>query len=65
MQSVYSTAPADWARTQMKQKSCFYLDGDISSLYGKILKLVDLFEYLGSNISSTESDSNLCIGKAA
>ena len=37
-------------------------DGVISTLNGKPLKSVDQFIYLGSNISSTESDFN--IGKA-
>ena len=43
---------------------CFKQDGDISTLDGKPLKLVDQFTYLGSNISSTESDVNIRIGKA-
>ena len=38
--------------------------GTISSLNGKSLKLVDQFIYLGSNISSTESDVDIHIGKA-
>ena len=42
---------------------CFKQDGDISTLDGKFLKLVDQFTYLVSNISSTESDVNICIGK--
>ena len=42
----------------------FNQDGAISSLNGKFLKLVDQFIYLGSDISSTESDVNICIGKA-
>ena len=37
-------------------------DSVISLLNGKALKLVDWFIYLGSNISSTESD--MCKGKA-
>ena len=36
----------------------------ISSLNGKPMKLVDLFIYLRSNISSTERDVNIHIGKA-
>ena len=35
-----------------------------SSLNGKPLKLADEYIYLGNNISSTESDGNICIGKA-
>ena len=42
---------------------CFKQDGDIS-LNRKHLKLVDQFIYLGSNISSTENDINISIGKA-
>ena len=36
----------------------------ISTLNVKIQKLVDQFTYLGSNISSTENNVNICIGKA-
>ena len=42
---------------------CFNKDGAISSLNGKPLKFVDQFIYLSSNISSTESNVNICIGK--
>ena len=41
----------------------FKQDGDISTLNGKPLKLVDQFTYLGSNITSTESDVNILVGK--
>ena len=44
---------------------CFNQDGAISSLRENLMKLVDQFIYLGSNISSTKSDINVCIGKAA
>ena len=37
---------------------------DISTLDSKPLKPVEQFTYLGSNISSTESDVNARIGKA-
>ena len=43
---------------------CFRQEGAISTLSGMPLKLVDKFTYLGSNISSTESDVSICIGKA-
>ena len=43
---------------------CFNQDGTTSSLNEKPLKSVDQFLYLGSNISSTESDVNICTGKA-
>ena len=42
---------------------CFNQDGVISEFNGKPLKLVDQFTYLGSNISSTESDVNIGISK--
>ena len=42
---------------------CFKQDAAISTLNGKPLKFVDQFIYLGSNISSTERDANLCIGR--
>ena len=41
----------------------FNQDGAISSLNVKPLKSIDLFKYFGNNISSTESDGNMCIGK--
>ena len=43
---------------------CFNQNGVIKSLNNKPLKMVDNFIYLGSNISSTESDVNIRIGKA-
>ena len=42
---------------------CFNQDDNISSLNGKPLKLVDKITYLGSNISSTESNVNIHIAK--
>ena len=42
---------------------CFNQEGAISTLKGNPLKLVDQFTYLGSNISSTERDANICIAK--
>ena len=41
----------------------FNQEGVISALNGKPLKLVDKFTYLGSSISSTESDVNIDTGK--
>ena len=35
---------------------CFNQTGDISTLNGSSLKLVDKFTYLGSSVSSTETD---------
>ena len=40
----------------------FNQDGTISSLNGKLLKLVVQFIYLGSNISSAERDVSIHIG---
>ena len=37
---------------------CYNQTGDISTLDGTSLKLVDRFTYLGSSISSTEKDIN-------
>ena len=37
---------------------CFNQRGDISTLNGGSLKLVDKFPYLGSSVSSTENDMN-------
>ena len=42
---------------------CSKQDGAISTLNVKPLKLVDLFPYLGSNISSTKSDFDVLIEK--
>ena len=43
---------------------CFGPNGDIFTLDGKRLKVVDNFTYLGSDISSTERDINTHMGKA-
>ena len=43
---------------------CFKQERAISTLNGMPLKLVDKFIYHGSNISSTESDLNICLTKA-
>ena len=43
---------------------CFNQRGDISTLNGSSLKLEDRFTYLGSSISSTETDINTQIAKA-
>ena len=37
---------------------CFNQTGNISTLNGSTLKLVDKFTYLGSSVSSTETDIN-------
>ena len=43
---------------------CFNQKGDISTLDGTSLKLVDKFTYLGSCVSSTEKDINTRLMKA-
>ena len=43
---------------------CFNQRGDISTLNGSSLKLVDMFTYLGNSVSSTEKDINSRLAKA-
>ena len=43
---------------------CFYQTGDISTQNASSLKLVDKFSYLGSSVSSTETDINMRLAKA-
>ena len=43
---------------------CFKQDGIMFSLNSKPQKLLDQFLYLSNNISSTESNVNICIDKA-
>ena len=43
---------------------CFKQTSDIFTLNGSSLKLVDKFTYLGSNVSSTETDINTRLAKA-
>ena len=43
---------------------CFIQIGDISTLNGSSLKLVDKFTYLGSSVSSTKTDINTRLAKA-
>ena len=43
---------------------CFNQTGDISTLNGSSLKLVNKFPYLGSSVSSTETDINMRLAKA-
>ena len=42
---------------------CFNQTGDISTLNGSSLKLVDKFTYLGSSVSSTETGINMWLAK--
>ena len=43
---------------------CFNQKGDISTLDGNSMKLVDKFTYLGSSVSSTEKDIDIRLTKA-
>ena len=43
---------------------CFNQTGNISTLNGSSLKLVDKFPYLGSSVSSIETDINTQLAKA-
>ena len=43
---------------------CYDQTGDITTLDGHLLKLVDKFTYLGSNVSSTEKDIDTRLTKA-
>ena len=43
---------------------CYNQTGDISTLEGTPLKLVDKFTYLGSNVASTENDIDTRLTKA-
>ena len=44
--------------------TCYNQTGDISTLDGTSLKLVDKFSYLGSSVSSTEKDIDTRLTKA-
>ena len=43
---------------------CFNQTGDISTLNGSLLELVDKFTFLGSSVSSTETEINTRLAKA-
>ena len=47
------------------ENMCFNQTGDISTLNGSSLKLVDKFTYQGSSVSSTETEINMQLTKAA
>ena len=47
-----------------KRNTCLDQTGDISTLVGSSLKLVDKFTYLGSSTTSTEKDINTRLAKA-
>ena len=46
------------ANAHKMEYMCFNQTSDISTLNGSSLKLVDKFTYLGSSVSSTETDIN-------
>ena len=50
--------------THKAEYMCFNQRGDIFTLNGSSLKLVDKFTYLGSSVSSTETDINTRLAKA-
>ena len=50
--------------TNKTEYMCFNQRGDISTRNGRSLKLVDKFTYLGSSVSSTETDINKWQAKA-
>ena len=49
------------ANTEKTEHMCFNQKGDISTLNGGSLKLMDKFTYLGSSVLSTETDINMCL----
>ena len=55
-----------WASMSIhtRRNMCFNWRGDISTLNSSSLKLVDTFTYLGSSVSSTETDINARLAKA-
>ena len=50
--------------TDKTEYMCYNQRGDISALNGSSLKLVDKFTYLGSIVSSIETDINTLLAKA-
>ena len=50
--------------THKTEYMCFNQTGDISTLNGSLLKLLDKFTYLGSRVSSTETDINTWLARA-
>ena len=50
--------------TDKTEYMCFNQRGDISTLKGGPLKLVDKFTYFENNITSTENDINMQLAKA-
>ena len=53
-----------YVNTQKTEYMCLNQTGDTSTLNGSALKLVDKFTYLGSSVSSIETDIDTRIAKA-
>ena len=53
-----------YVNTHKSEYMCYNKTGDISTLDGTSLKLVDKFTYLGSSVSSTEKDIDTRLTKA-
>ena len=52
------------ALAHMSEYMCVKYIGEISTLNGSSLKLIDKFTYLGSSVSSTETDINMRLPNA-
>ena len=59
-----AAAIAVHVNTDTTENMCFNQRGDISTLNGGPLKLLDKFTFLGSSVSSTETDINMRLAKA-
>ena len=66
LQSLEQTAGGIglYVNAKKTEYTCFKQEGTISTLSDELLKLVDKFTYLGSSVSSTESDVNICLANA-
>ena len=53
-----------FVNANQREFMCFKQKEATSTLSDKVLKLVDQFTYLGSNISSSEIDVNILLAKA-
>ena len=54
----------DFVFVDKMEYMCFNQKGEISTINGDSLKLVDKFMYFGSNVSSTGNDINMHLAKA-
>ena len=64
MQIIYTKNSYLHVKTDKNEYMCLNEEGGISTLNGSSLKLVDKFTYLGSSVSSTESDISMRLVKA-